>query len=80
MFLMKSAFILFLCLGLGYMLCVVAKKQEGILKTLGYTIGVSIITLSLLYSLFVDEAKWPYLCGMGKASKYGFKPCPMMNK
>jgi len=52
----KELFILFMSLALGYILCVVAKKQDSVLKTLGYTLGIATITLSLLSGLFVSQA------------------------
>ena len=67
-------------LSLGYVLCVVAKKQAGLLKTLGYTLGVSILILGFAYGLLLAEAKW---CGMemGKGSISTICPiskfCPM---
>lgn len=42
---------LFMGLALGYFMCVVAKKQQDILKTVGYTIGISMIILSLGWAL-----------------------------
>ena len=52
MFMMKGALALFVSLALGYALCIVANKQKkGLLQTLGYTLGASIIALSLLYSV-----------------------------
>ena len=78
---MKSASMLFLSLGVGYALCVLAKKQEGILKTLGYTLGISILVLSLAYGLVASCPKFASLCERGgPLSKiYGpiSKYCPM---
>lgn len=48
---MKGALALFISLALGYSLCVLANKQKGVLRTLGYTLGTAIIVLSLLYSV-----------------------------
>lgn len=62
---MKGVFMLFLSLGVGYALCVLAKKQEGLLKTLGYTLGISILVLSLLYGLVANCPKFASLCGRG---------------
>ena len=50
MFMMKGMLILFMSLAIGYVLCVLADKQKGLLKTVGYTLGAAIIILSLLYS------------------------------
>lgn len=55
---MKGIFMLFISLGLGYVLCVLAKRQEGILKTLGYALGISILVLSLLYGLEAAYLKY----------------------
>ena len=51
---MKSMFMLYLSLALGYVLCVVANKQTGILKTLGYTIGIAMLVLSLVSGVMVS--------------------------
>jgi|GEM_PF-2212898 hypothetical protein len=51
MFMMKGALALFISLAIGYVLCILANKQKkGLLQTVGYTLGASIIALSLLYS------------------------------
>ena len=42
MFMMKGALALFMSLTIGYVLCILAEKQKDILKTLGYTLGISI--------------------------------------
>ena len=57
MYLMKGAFMLFMSLGIGYLLCVLAEKQKGLLKTLGYTLGIAIIALSLMASAFESTMK-----------------------
>ncbi len=77
MFMLKGAFVLFMSLGLGYILCILAKKQEGVLKTLGYTLGISIIVLSLLAgameSMMMHCMKGGLVCGTKafKAMKCG---------
>lgn len=64
-----------LALALGYIICVVAKKQEKILKTLGYTIGVAIIVFGLIYGLLISTTCSPMMgkmggmCGKGKMMK-----------
>lgn len=76
---MRNIFTLFLALSLGYVLCVIAKKQEGLLKTLGYGLGLGILLVTLIYGLFTPEAsqrwykmgkKCGIVCGssMSKAS------------
>ena len=52
MLIMKGALVLFISLAIGYVLCILANKQKkGLLQTVGYTLGTSIIVLSLLYSV-----------------------------
>ena len=58
MYLMKGAFMLFMSLGIGYVLCVLAEKQKGILKTLGYTLGIAIMVLSLTASAVESSVKF----------------------
>lgn len=76
---MKGVFMLFMSLGLGYALCVLAKKQEGILKTVGYTLGVSILVLSFLYGLAVSDMKLKAMCGMGGPAGYMSKVSKSMS-
>lgn len=57
MYLMKGAFMLFMSLGIGYCLCVLADKQKGLLRTLGYTLGIAIIALSLMASAVESSVK-----------------------
>ncbi len=57
MYLMKGAFMLFMSLGIGYVICVLAEKQKGLLKTLGYTLGIAIIALSLTASAVESTMK-----------------------
>ena len=35
-----------LALALGYIVCLLAKKERGLLKTTGYAIGIAIIAIS----------------------------------
>ena len=74
MFLMKGIFVLFVSLSMGYVLCILARKQEGILKTLGYTLGISMIALSLVGNAVETGMK----CGMERKSIGGSKSmqCP----
>ena len=73
----KSMFMLYVSLALGYGLCVVANKQSGILKTLGYTIGVATLVFSLLSGIIVSGDGCPMMNKMsGMMSKSGH--CPMM--
>jgi len=50
MFMMKGALALFMSLAIGYVLCILADRQKGLLRTVGYTLGTAIIVLSLIYS------------------------------
>lgn len=75
---MKGLFMLFLSLGLGYILCVAGKKQEGILKTLGYTLGISILVLSLVYGLLAADIKYCLTGKMGGVCGAMWKKCPMV--
>jgi hypothetical protein len=62
-------FKVYLSLAIGYLLCVTAKKQEGILKTVGYTIGIAILVLTLVGGLLKSQAKLIKACmGMPKSA------------
>lgn len=69
MYLMKGAFMLFMSLGVGYVLCILAEKQEGLLRTLGYTLGIAIMSLSLMASAVESSVKF----SPGGKSLYGHK-------
>ena len=75
MFIMKGALILFISLAIGYVMCILAKKQEGVLKTVGYTIGIAILTLSLLYgaaeSISQSSMSGKSICGCKAMKGYG---------
>jgi hypothetical protein len=45
----QGAFTLFTLLGLSHVLCILAKKEEGIVRTVGYTLAVCLVILSILY-------------------------------
>jgi hypothetical protein len=64
MYLMKGAFMLFMSLGIGYVMCVLAEKQKGLLRTLGYTLGIAIIALSLMASAVESSVKFGPHCKM----------------
>lgn len=75
---MHSIFVFFLTLALGYALCVHAKKQKGVLQTLGNTLGIGAIVFTLLFGLFSAQGpacKCPMCCKMGKMDKMD-KMCP----
>ena len=68
---MYGAFMLFLSLGLGYVLCVLAAREKGVLKTVGYTLGIAILVLTLLYGVMASYGEkvggmWKKggMCGM----------------
>ncbi len=71
---------LLISLALGYVLCVIAKKQQGILKSLGYTLGIATLVLSLVYSLICAGANCPLMAKV--ASMCGMKAgsCQMMHR
>lgn len=71
--LMKGMFILFMSLGIGYGLCVVAKKQEGLLKTVGYTLGIATLVLSLVYGLLASELASQCFAMKGRMGGFGKK-------
>jgi hypothetical protein len=78
MFIMKGALILFISLAIGYVICILAKKQDGILKTVGYTIGIAILTLSLLYGVAESVAQ-SSMTGMSMNGCKGMKCHPGLN-
>ncbi len=53
--LLKEALMVFISLSLGYAVCVLAEKQKKLMRTVGFTIGISIITLTLLYGLLSSD-------------------------
>ena len=46
---MQGTFMLFILLGLSHVLCILAKKEEGIVRTVGYTLAVCLVILSILF-------------------------------
>ena len=46
---MQGTFTLFILLGLSHVLCILAKKEEGIVRTVGYTLAVCLVILSILF-------------------------------
>ncbi len=57
-----KAILLLICLGIGYLVIVFAKKEEKALKALGYTLGAFIIAISIF---FILRNLWQYsrFCG-----------------
>ncbi len=76
----KSIFVFFLTLALGYALCVHAKKQKGVLQTLGYTLGIGAIVFTLLFGLFQAQGGCPMHSKYGKMGKMDKMCSPMMMK
>jgi len=76
---MCGYFMLFASLGIGYVLCVLAKKEKKEMRVLGFTLGISIIVLSLLMGLVGTYAKQGMMMG-GKGGVCGkmMKNCPMV--
>jgi galactitol-specific phosphotransferase system IIC component len=73
-----SGFKLLLSLALGYVLCILARKEEGTLKTLGYALGIGMIILSLVYALLASAiCPYGYRSGPGISGKMA-KPCLTM--
>ena len=68
---LKEMFVFFLSLGLGYVLCILARKEKSVLKTLGYTLGIATIVMTLLSGLIASQT-----AGMNKM--VCGKICPMM--
>ena len=63
----KEMLMFFMSLALGYILCVVAKKQTSVLKTLGYTLGISMIVMAFLVALLVSQ----HCCGTACTGMHG---------
>ena len=76
MMMVKCMSFLFASLGIGYVLCFLAKKEKGLMKTLGYTLGISILVLSLVAGLICSGVNCPMMGKMGKMAKC----CHMMKK
>jgi len=81
---MKGALVLYISLTLGYVLCVLAAKQKDILKTVGYTLGIAIIVLSLGQALVISYTGRPCVmhkhCMMMKHGPGCTCPCCKMMK
>lgn len=76
----KWMFVFYLSLALGYILCVIAKKQESLLRTVGYTLGIAIIVMTFLAALAGSYSSC-MMMGKGKPGfmgKAGKGCCPMM--
>ena len=53
---LQGTFMLFILLGLSHVLCILAKKEEGIVRTVGYTLAVCLVILSILFVIVETEA------------------------
>ncbi len=62
-----SGVLALIALALGYIVCLLAKKEKGLLKTAGYAIGVAIIAISAVVVL--AKVVW--------TAKMCVKMCPM---
>ena len=62
MMFMRQMFVIYLSLGIGYLFCVSAKKQEGVLRTVGYTIGIAILVITLLSSAMLSQPGFDQMC------------------
>lgn len=69
---MKEMFMLFLSLTMGYVLCVLANKEKGTLRAVGYALGISVIAFTLIAGLASS-------CMNGKCMPKKFM-CGMMEK
>jgi len=45
----SGGFMVFLLIGLAYALCILAKNEEGLVRTVGYTLSASLVILCMLY-------------------------------
>lgn len=62
-----SGLLALLTLALGYIVCSLAKKEKGLLKTTGYAIGIAIIAISSL--IVLGKVLW--------TAKMCIKMCPL---
>ena len=69
---LKDMFVLFMSLALGYVMCILARKEKSMLKTVGYTLGICIIAMTLLYGFFASQMYCSNLM-TGKAARVN---CP----
>lgn len=77
---MCSMLMLFAGLGTGYVLCILAKKEKGNLKVLGFTLGISILALSLLSGVAEVYGKHCYMTGKKGMMCDKMMKCEMMGK
>lgn len=77
MFMVKGILLLSVSLAIGYVLCILARRESGPLKTLGYTLGIAVITLTLLYGAFESLIRCPRMGNPMCA--YKMMKCPGMS-
>ena len=75
--LLKEMLGFFLSLALGYILCVIAKKQTSILKTVGYTLGIAMLVMTFLSALVMSHT-YNYWKGSSCMNGKMMKCMPMM--
>jgi hypothetical protein len=77
----KGIALMLISMGVGYMVCAKAEKEQGFLKQLGYWIGAIIIVVSILTALGGIYKKCYYKCmkdGMYMHEMGGKSSCGMM--
>ena len=50
-----SSFVVFVLIGFAYALCILAKREAGLIKTVGNTLAVSFVLLAMMYVYVVTE-------------------------
>lgn len=74
----KGVAIVLISMGIGYIVCTKAEKEQGFLKQLGYWIGSIIIVASILLAL---QAVCMKVCHkMNKQCMPSTAMCPMMKR
>lgn len=59
---LQGTFTLFILLGLSHVLCILARKEEGIVRTVGYTLAVCLVILSILFIIVETESRAGSAC------------------
>lgn len=74
----KGVAMVLISMGIGYLVCTKAEKEQGFLKQLGYWIGSAIIVISILLAL---QAVCMKACHKMNKQYMPYKAmCPMMKK
>ena len=50
-----SSFVVFVLIGFAYVLCILAKRETGLVKTAGNALAVSFVLLAMMYIYLVTE-------------------------